>query len=393
MLKKDTTSQKGLHYRFYGKATAIPAQDWNAVNVTNDLFLSIPYLDTLENTLAATLQFQYILFYNHQIPVAIAATQLITFPTERIEFKQFPCRISDAIGNKIFNNLEVKVLLCGNLFSCGEHGFKYTDHIPAKEAFLLLAKALRKLRKAEQSEKPSFILLKEFWPASLEASTAILTYDYRAFEIDVNMVLPIAPTWNTFEDYLASMKTKFRTRAKNVFKKSASLTAQDFSASAMEQYQNEINTLYLSVIQNAAFNIEKLNALTFQGLKTVLKERFIFTGYFLDKTLIGFATAFVLDDAIEANHIGINYTYNKSHALYQRMLYDYAQLAISKKVKTLRLGRTAELIKSSLGAQPIPMKLYVRHGNSISNTLLKPLVELITPSKYEIRNPFKQQTL
>jgi len=390
MLKKDTTPQRGLHYRFYGNATTFPAKDWNAVNVTNNLVLSIPYLKILENTLVATLQFQYILFYNNQIPVAIAVTQQITFPTETIQFQQFPCRISDAIGTKISKNLEIKVLLCGNLFSCGEYGFKYTDHLPAKEAFLLLAKALRKLRKAEQSEKPSFILLKEFWPTSLEASTTILAQDYRAFEIDVNMVLPIAPSWNTFEDYLTSMKTKFRTRAKSVFKKSASQTAQDFSVSAMAQHQNEINTLYLSVIQNAAFNIEKLNAHTFQGLKTVLKERFILTGYFLDKTLIGFTTAFVLDDAIAANHIGINSTYNKSHALYERMPYDYAQLAISKKVKTLRLGRTAELIKSSIGAQLIPMKLNVRHGNSISNTLLKPLVEFITSSNYEIRNPFKQ---
>ena len=61
------------------------------------------------------------------------------------------------------------------------------------------------------------------------------------------------------------------------------------------------------------------------------------------------------------------------------------------KVKELRLGRTAEIIKSCVGAKPVDMKLYIRHGNSISNKILKPLAEFISPSAYEVRNPFKLQ--
>ncbi|WP_062057594.1 hypothetical protein [Aquimarina longa] len=102
-------------------------------------------------------------------------------------------------------------------------------------------------------------------------------------------------------------------------------------------------------------------------------------------------TSFVLDSAIDSNHIGIDYSYNTSHPIYQKMLYDYVDLAITKKVQELRLGRTAEIIKSSLGAKPVEMKLYVQHRNLISNALLKPLVELISLSEYEIRTPFKFQ--
>ncbi|MBQ0740503.1 hypothetical protein J9332_40125, partial [Aquimarina celericrescens] len=92
-------------------------------------------------------------------------------------------------------------------------------------------------------------------------------HDFREFKIDVNMVLKIHSDWHTFEDYLTSLKTKFRTRAKNVFKKSENIIIKDFTSEDISTYKNEINILYLSVIEKADFKIEKLNASTFKSLK------------------------------------------------------------------------------------------------------------------------------
>ncbi len=394
MLEKIRNKYKGvsLRYEFYNHTKDIPSKDWNLANPKENIFLSLEYLKTLEDTLSETMKFRYILFYDKETPIGLAATQLIKFNSAQLKFQEFPCRVSDTIKNTLFKNLDVKVLVCGNLFSCGEHGFIYdSDRITAEQAFESLSDALREIRKSENSDKPSFILLKEFWPHSFDNSDNIKEHDFREFKIDVNMVLSILPQWNTFDDYLASMRTKFRTRTKKVFKKSAALVVQDFTPSDIDTFQSEINELYLSVIEKADFKIGKLNAVTFKNLKQTLGESFIFKGYFLKEKLVGFTTAFVLDDAVEANHIGIDYNYNKEYSIYQKMLYDYVDLAISKNIKELRLGRTAEIIKSCVGAKPIEMKLYVRHGNSISNTLLKPLVELISPSEYEVRNPFKLQ--
>ncbi|WP_378172353.1 hypothetical protein [Aquimarina sp. SS2-1] len=380
-----------LHYSIFNSTNDIPSYDWNSINKKNNLFLTLDYLHTLEYTLSETIGFRYIVFYNQDEAVAIAVTQLIKFNTEDLKFQEFPCRISDAIKNTFMKSMDVRVLVCGNLFSCGEHGFLYSDKISAKEAFENLSDALREIRKTERTDKPSFILLKEFWPTSFNQSDYIKDQKFREFRIDVNMVLRVQPSWNNFEDYLTSMKTKFRTRAKKVFKKSADITVKDFTAEDINNCKEEIDKLYLSVLENADFKIGKLNAVTFRNLKNSLNESFIFKAYFLYDTLVGFTTSFILDHVVEANHIGIDYTFNKSHDIYQRMLYDYVNLAIDKKVDELRLGRTAEIIKSCVGAKPVEMKLYVRHGNSISNKLLKPLVEFISPSEYEVRNPFKLQ--
>ena len=383
-----------LKYDCYDRIADVPIEDWNAVNKKNNTFLSLAYLQTLEDTLLENIKFRYIVFYEGTTAVGIAAAQLIKFNSAELKFQEFPCKINEAIKNTLFKNLEVKVLVCGNLFSCGEHGFVYdSDKITAKQAFESLSDALRAIRKSENTEKPSFILLKEFWPQSFAESDYIKEHDFREFKIDVNMVVHIEDSWNTFDDYLSSMRTKFRTRAKKVFKKSENIVIRDFGSKDIEQFQKEIDRLYLSVIEKADFKIGKLNASTFKQLKQRLKDAFIFRGYFLNEKLVGFTSSFVLGNVLDANHIGIDYRYNKEHDIYQKMLYDYVDLAIKNKTKELRLGRTAEIIKSCVGAKPVEMKLYVRHGNSISNTLLKPLVELISPSEYEIRNPFKQLLL
>ncbi len=384
-----TYKNRTLQYHFFKCIDAIPVADWNQVNAAKQLFLTLPYLKTLEDTLSETIEFRYLIFYENNTPVAIAVTQLLHLNTAQTKLSEFPCKVSDALYHQFFKNTDIKVLVCGNLFSCGEHGFMFSNDLSPQIAFKCLSEALQKIRRAEEN-KPSFILIKEFWPSSFKHSDQFKEDDFREIQIDVNMVVPIAPSWTTFEDYLGAMKTKFRSRAKKVFKKSAAVHVKDFTALDIAQYTDEINTCYVSVLDKAAFQIGKLNATTFHHLKVNLKDFFIFKGYFLDDKLVGFTTAFIIEDAIEANHIGLDYEYNSSNAIYQRMLYDYVQLSIDYKVKTLILGRTAETIKSSIGAVPIAMKLYVRYGNVISNTILKPLISTITPSEYEIRNPFKK---
>ncbi|WP_010182881.1 peptidogalycan biosysnthesis protein [Aquimarina agarilytica] len=380
-----------LTYNYYDNCTLIPEKDWNTVNDDQCIFFSLNYLKIAEQTLSENIEFKYILFYHKTTPVAFAITQLFNFNSDQLQFQEFPCKVGDSVKNKFISNLDVSVLTCGNLFACGEYGFKYNKElITAKTAFESLSNALRKLRQNEN--KPSFILLKEFWPRSFSESDQMKLYDFREFKVDVNMVLELQ-NWETFDDYLASMRTKFRTRVKTVFKKSEDLLIRDFSSKDIEQYKEDISNLYSSVLENADFKIGEQNIATFKSLKETLNTKFIFKAYFLKEKLVAFSTAFLLNNVIEANHIGIDYTYNKSHAIYQRILYDYVHMAIHKKVKELRLGRTAETIKSTVGAKPVDMKLYIRHRNSISNTLLKPLVELISPSDYEVRNPFKAKQI
>lgn len=391
IIKKCTQSQ--VSYRFYNSITDIPTINWKDLGAHKNTFFSADYLKTLENTTDKNISFTYIVFFDVQKnAIGFAVTQLITFNTSELQDQQFPCIVSEGIKNTLLKKLDITVRVCGNLFSCGEHGFVFDQNkINPADAYECLAKALRDTRKMDNQEKPSFILVKEFWPESFKDSDAIMKKDFREFSIDVNMSLNLNPEWHNFEDYLSSMRTKFRTRAKKVLSNSEALIVKNFSESDIANHLTTINTLYSSVIENAYFKLGQLNADIFKSLKANLKNKFIFKGYFFKEKLIGFTTSFIQKNTIEAFHIGFDYSYKNTHNIYQRMLYDYVNLAITQRASQLNLGRTAETIKSCVGAKPVDMKLYIRHRNSVSNTLLKPFIEMVTPNEYEIRNPFKKK--
>jgi hypothetical protein len=380
---------------FYDSAELVNADHWNKVIGDKSVFLSLEYLRALENALQSEMQFRYIIYYNNVfIPVAVAYIQLIHFVDIGLKYKDILCKVGDKIKNKLLQSIDVKVLLCGNVFACGETGFAYTENISPKETFLLIAGSMKRIIEDEEKNgQISFSLFKEFWPASFKESDNLKKSSYRDFMIDVNMVMQLPATWNNMDDYLAAMTTKFRTKAKGVYKKSKILTIVEFDTADIENHKNRIEELYNAVHASAEYKFGQLNGQAFINFKKNLKEKFIFKGYFLEKKLIGFSSVFHSADITDANYVGLDYDYNKEYAVYQRMLYDFVELSILLKANELRLGRTAELIKSSIGAEPVNMKLYAKHRNSISNKLLGPIISNISPGEYEIRPPFKMTPL
>ncbi len=108
----------------------------------------------------------------------------------------------------------------------------------------------------------------------------------------------------------------------------------------------------------------------YAALKDELREQFHFRLYALDGKPVAFSTALVDDDVLIAHRVGIDYTYNQSHKLYQNILYDYVELGIETACKEIQYGRTAMEIKSTIGAIPSPLSVMVRHTNWLSNQLL-----------------------
>ena len=59
-------------------------------------------------------------------------------------------------------------------------------------------------------------LLKDFSNESLFITDKLKEYRYHTFSVEPNMVLTLDKSWLTFDDYLASMKTKFRVKARRM---------------------------------------------------------------------------------------------------------------------------------------------------------------------------------
>ena len=384
-------SHSNAAFKVYDSITKVNHQEWEAVDTSDNIYLSIPYLHALEQGMSATMNFRYVTFFNSEdLIIGVAVFQLVHFKAKELLQDRIPCSIAEKIQTYFLNDKKLSLLICGNLYACGENGFAFQG-VEKSQFLKILTEVISELQNTNyKGDKISFSLIKEFWLTDDGSFSNLNDSGFLDFNIDVNMIFKLRSEWSSFDDYLESMNTKYRTRAKAVLKKSKDIEVQELAASDIEKHSDRINFLYEQVLQKATYNLGMLDVRTFLELKKNLGNKFIFKGYFLDGLLVGFTSSFFYRDIIDANFVGFDYGINNKYKLYQKMLYDFVNLGIQHQKSVLRLGRTAETSKSGIGALPVEMKLFARHRNLLPSKLLKPLISAIQPDEFELRRPFKK---
>jgi len=208
-------------------------------------------------------------------------------------------------------------------------------------------------------------------------------------QVESNMIITLKPEWTSFDDYKNAFKSKYRVKANKADSTSATLKAICFTDDDIAKYKDDLQALYENTIANANFNAQVLNLNTYINLKTEYKDKFIVKGYFLEDKLVGFLSAMVNQDNLDAHFIGLDYSLNKAHAIYPRILNDYVRLGIEHNSKRINLGRTASEIKSTLGAEPEDLMCYFRHKRTFINHFIKPMASNVKIKSFKQHHPFK----
>ena len=297
------------------------------------------------------------------------------------------------IGRKlqiIPNKKPLKILISGNTFVSGEHGIFIKKNQNKKIIIKELAKAILHFVNANKKLKIDAFLLKDFRNKSLFISNELRDYNYHPFSVEQNMILKLDKSWHVFDDYLGSMKTKFRVKARKAFLRSTDIKIENVTLENIDDQLPKMTALYKKVVDNADFNLGNFNLNSFKDLKKNLGSNYILKTYWLDDNIVGFISGVINQKSLDAHFVGINYELNKEHAIYQRMLYDYIEIGIEKKLNRINFGRTASEIKSSVGAVPQDLTMYIRHKKSITNKILKLFLQRIQPTPFQQKFPFKK---
>ncbi|MEE4001285.1 GNAT family N-acetyltransferase [Tenacibaculum sp. FZY0031] len=357
------------------------------------MYFQSAYLEALEKN-NEQIQFSYIvLFDENKEAIAFATIKLIDFYLHSVQNNlQSVVEWMRCMGRKLqllSSQKPFKILTCGNTFVSGEHGIFIKPNQDKKEVVKQLAKAIVAFEKDISKETIDAFMLKDFVNASLFITDALHSVGYNSFNVDPNMVLTLDSSWNTFDDYLAALKTKYRVKAKKALDKSKDLRTEDLTFESLKQLLPEMMLLYKNVSNKASFNLGYFNIETYISLKENLKDDYVIKVYWLGDKLVGFLSGMINQHSLDAHFVGIDYTVNRSHAVYQRMLYDYIALAIDGNIQTINFGRTASEIKSSVGAVPQDLTIYLRHRKSIPNRILSLFLNRIQPTEFRRIRPFK----
>jgi len=384
---------------YFSSVNDIQKPIWDELQCAKNVYFDSKYLVSLEKNNPQITFLYIVLLDDNKKAIALANLQIIDYNLKGIEnsfdknFDKLKC-FGRRIG--VFPRLKpIKILVCGNIFVSGEHGVFIKDNQDKKKVVKNVAKAISHLTNSNKTltKNISIYLIKDFIKESLEITDELHDLNYYSFNVEPNMVLQIDRDWINFQDYLDAMKTKYRVKAKRALKLSGDLIVKETSIENIKTYLPEITKLYKKVSDKATFNLGNFNLETYMSLKNKLGDKYILKTYWKHDEIVGFMSGIINSDSLDAHFVGIDYQLNRELAIYQRILYDYVELAINQNLKIINFGRTASEIKSSIGAIPQDLTCYIRHKKSITNKFIKPFLNHIEPKPFKQKKPFKTKSI
>lgn len=371
----------------YPSVDLIDTSVFEEINAKKNVYFSKQFLKAFEVS-NPQIEFKYITVLDaNQNTIALALVQIIGLSVEGMLKNIKVAPLVRKFLSLFFCNEHIKIMFCGNVFLSGEHGIAISKSVSQDVVMTEIATALDAV--AANSNPLHAIFIKDFKFESLKNTRQFLNFGYSEIKVEPNMIIQLKPEWKTFEDYKNVLKSKYRVKANKADTKSNSLETRLFNAQDLVTYKDELQALYQNTITNASFNAQVLNLNTYIHLRATFKDDFIVKAYFLEDKLVGFLTALVNKNALDAHFIGLDYQLNKSHAIYPRILNDYVRLGIEKKVSSINLGRTASEIKTTIGANPLELSCYIKHKNPFLNSLTKPFFRRIKIKEFKQHSPFK----
>lgn len=382
-----------IHFKLYTSFSQLPSS-WDSL-ANRDLMLTTPYLKALETAPPNNITLYYIGIFKNEDLVGIALVERVQLYLKDMFRQSSPSAIKTFFRDRVSSFLKGNVLVVGNLTHTGQHGMAFNNNeINPKDYLETILKAVSGLKdeiKRERGKTIRAILLKDYFlnDEIHKAKEIFESNNLNLVKVQPNMVLDIKPNWLKMEDYIKSLNKKYKIRYKRARTKFNNIERRELDIDAIKLNSNLLHELYLNVSNNAKFNTFVLPENHFYSLKKELNENFKVYGYFIENQLIGFYTLILNKDVLETYFLGYDSEHQYKNQLYLNMLYDMLDFAIENRFSTIVYARTAMEIKSSVGARPIDMVMYMKHTNSLFNELLKGVFNFMKPNqKWEERHPF-----
>lgn len=361
----------------------------------SNIFLSAAYFRCIERAEFKGLSFRYYLHPLKNGGFQFQYFQLLDLSTRDLEsivnldpYGKVLTGLSGVLDKFIFGikrNKPHYLVICGNMLLSGNHGF-----VSVKDHQLDLLNTIDKVKQdLSKTGKVATMIVKDIPCDEDDLGPLLRKEKFYPMIMDPIMEMDISAAWKSFDDYLAAMSSKYRVRANNVRKKLVNTTIKKLSLADVDAHYDRLEFLYKSVQQKSPIRLMQCSFLYLKNLMTYMPDKVVMEAYFEKDEMIAFLCGIKNGSSLEAHHIGFDYKFNKSHALYQNILYDFVEMGIQHSMNHVSFGRTAMEMKSTVGAVPIHYNAYMRFENRVVNSLICHFLPDEPAGDWVQRNPFK----
>lgn len=379
---------------------------WDHCAGQGSFFLSRAYLAMLEAVAPDNVEPRYALIYRDEEPIAAVYMQIVSITGDRIirkkavEQKALPAknplaqlqRLLAPASQSVSQVLRERVLVCGNLFTFGQHAFAVAPGVRMDDIWAPLAEVLYRVRRQERlSGQTDFTMIKDITSQEQSGIRVLSHLDYVAAETEPNMLLDLRPEWKTYDDYLGSLASKYRSAVKqSVYKPLDEAGCVVETITDPADYAERIHELYLAVHEKAALRMVTVPQAYFAGMAAVAGERFRCTVIRQGERILSFITTVKDGDTVIAYHIGFDRAAAEALPLYLRMLHAAIADGIALGGKRISFGRTALEPKAGLGCKPEPMYSWLKQRSPVLTMVIRNLLAVAPVAEPPERNPFKK---
>lgn len=298
-----------------------------------------------------------------------------------------------AVQKFFFKYVKHDILVSGNVLLTGEYSHFFSKEQDDRFLDLLSDTVFSEVKayiKDKENIKIQSILSKDFYLDNKYKNGEFRGSGFYGFEVQPDMIFKVREDWNEYQDFLNSVKSKYRVKFKKVAKKGSALIFKELNLDELRFYNDKMYELYSATSDKALFTLFKLDKEYFIRLKEVYPEDFKVHAVLIENELVAFYTLIYNGKNADAHFLGYDISKNSNHQIYFNILLKLVEQAITSKSEYLNLSRTALEIKSSVGAEPFGMKIFLRHENSFINGILPSILKRVVPKNEWIqRVPYK----
>ncbi len=383
------------------QADALP-DAWEELTQGASLFLQRDYLRILEQHGPDALTQRYAVISQDGQPAAAVAAQFITVENEllavrdRTEFnsQQRPlARAFDRAGlwlrNRGLGLLGRRVMVLGNLYSCGLDGVAFAPGVDRRALWPMILDAAHRLQ--ESAGGVDFVVAKDFPVMEEFHRDALKRTHFARLQIEPCMELHAPEHWRSRADYLDALNTKYRKAARKMEDAIAHAGYVVESLHDLASDAGRLHELYRQVEQRAIMRFGVMGSGYLPAIaKAAGQEGCRCTVLRRQGRIDGFSLVLKSGDTALAHVVGFDYAANAQAPIYLRLLHSVIDDGLSLGCRVMHFGRTALEPKARLGAKPVETEIWIRHNNAATNPWVSPMLRLVPQDKAPQRDPFRK---
>lgn len=372
-------------FKVYKSIREIPENEWIQFVPNSRFFLSYSYLSTLEKS-SPELDYIYVLYYKNNILKGLSSFQVADFNGDALR-KYMPDTnfVVKFILNKGLDLIKSKLLVLGNLIFTCETGWYFDPLFSEPHRDKILFEMIRIARK-QISKKTIGIMINE--ASGIRQHQSYKCQGFHLFEVENKMVFK-SRLFDNFNEYDEKLISKYRVRKNKIYQLNKNIESFEINAYNFQKFQKDIQHLFKNVIEKSKFKLLDLDQDYFKVFIEEQPQKFKLIGFREKDTLLGFVSYFEINQEIEVHYIGLDYNYNQSNKLYNFMLYKMIELGINENKMEVCMSRTAQEIKSTVGAQPERVYSFLKITNVFLNILTPFFLSRLKPKIWSPRSVFK----